>query len=297
MTTNHWLIMLIPFFGKWPEWIELFVESCKWNPSVCWRMYTDCGALENKADNVEIVDIKFDDYKKLVSDRLGIHFNPGDPYKLCDIRPSLGYIHEPEIAGFRFFGFGDIDVVYGNIRKFYTDELLDQWDVLSTHNERLSGHFTVLRNTPRLRQAFKRIPNYRALLERPEYTDTDETSFGSVFKRRAGFDRLTDYIYGKPRLLFAERYSTVLSSRGWHDGTMNYPARWFWRKGELTNDRDGDRDFLYLHFMRWKSNRYVDSSPAPGQGVWLNLDRLVHIDWRRATTQGFCISPQGFTAI
>ena len=297
MSTKQWLIMLIPYFGKWPEWIELFVETCKWNPSVCWRIYTDCGAPENRAENVEIVDVTLDDYKTLVSDRLGIRFNTSDPYKLCDIRPSLGYIHEKDIAAFPFFGFGDIDVVYGNIRKFYTDELLDQWDVLSTHNERLAGHFAVLRNTPRLRQAFQKIPNYQALIERPDYVGIDETLFGSVFQRRNGFDRLIDLVHGKPRALFVERYSTILSSRGWHDGTMNYPMRWFWREGKLTNEHDGDRDFLYLHFMRWKSVRYLASSPAPGQGAWLKLDRLVHIDWHRAADEGFCINPHGFTAI
>ena len=294
MSADRWLIMLIPYFGKWPEWIDLFVESCKWNPSVCWRIYTDCGAPQNKAENVEIVEFTLADYKALVSDRLGIRFNPSDPYKLCDIRPALGYIHEPEIAKFRFFGFGDVDVVYGNIRKFYTDELLDQWDVLSTHNERLSGHFAVLRNTPQLRRAFRGIPNHRALLERPEYVGIDETLFGSALQRR---NPLMNLFQRKPRTLFVERYSTVLSGRGWHDGTMNYPLRWFWRKGELTNDHDTDRDFLYLHFMRWKSLRYVDSSPAPGQGAWLNLDHLVHIDWPSAATNGFCISPAGFTAI
>src|SRR6185369_11411681 len=232
MSSDRWLIMLIPYFGKWPEWIDLFVESCKWNPSVCWRIYTDCGAPQNKAENVEIVDFTLADYKALVSDRLGIRFNPSDPYKLCDIRPALGYIHEQENAEFRFFGFGDVDVVYGNIRKFYTDELLDQWDVLSTHNERLSGHFAVLRNTPQLRRAFRRIPNHRALLERPEYVGIDETPFGSALQRR---NRLLNLVQRKPRTLFVERYSTVLSGRGWHDGTMNYPLRWFWRKGELTN--------------------------------------------------------------
>ena len=42
--------------------------------------------------------------------------------------------------------------------------------------------------------------------------------------------------------LITERHSTVLSTRGWHDGTMNYPKRRFWRRGRLTNERDGERE-------------------------------------------------------
>jgi hypothetical protein len=99
------------------------------------------------------------------------------------------------------------------------------------------------------------------------------------------------------RALFVERYTTVLSQRGWHDGTMNYPLRWYWRNGHLTNANDGDREFMYLHFMRWKSERYKAASSAAGQGSWLELERLVRVDWRRAAAEGFCISPQGFTQI
>jgi hypothetical protein len=295
---NPWLIMLIPYFGRWPEWINLFIESCKWNPSVCWRIYTDCGEPENKADNVHFVHLSFDEYKAVVRGRLGIAFNPPDPYKLCDIRPCLGKIHDEDIAGFHFFGYGDIDVVYGNIRNFYTKKVLAGLNVLSTHPERLSGHFAVLRNTRVFRHAFQRIPNYRILLEQPDYTGMDEGFFTQVFlpQHAHGVRRVLDCFDPRRRgLLFVERYSTVLSTRGWHDGTMNYPQRWFWRRGRVTNEYDGDREFLYLHFMRWQSGRWMSNPRAPGETAWQRLENIVHVDWRRVAAEGFCISPDGFT--
>lgn len=294
---NPWLIMLIPYFGRWPEWIDLFVESCKWNPNVRWRLYTDCGEPENKADNIDYVHLSFDDYKALVRERLGIAFDPPDPYKLCDLKPCLAHIHERDVAGFRFFGYGDIDVVYGNIGNFYTGDLLARFNVLSTHPERLAGHFAVLRNAPAFRRAFERIRNYRTLLEQPHYVGMDEGNFTNAFSPH-GFRRIINYFDPRRRrLLFVERYSTVLSPRGWHDGTMNYPQQWFWRRGRLTNERDGEREFLYLHFMRWQSDRWMPDPPAPGEGAWLGLERIVHLDWRRAAVKGFCISPEGFTEI
>lgn len=287
--------MLVPYFGRWPEWINLFVESCKWNPSVRWRLYTDCGEPENKADNVEYTHLSFDDYKALVRQRLGVAFYPTDAYKLCDIRPCLAYIHEQDADGFSFFGYGDIDVIYGNIRSFYTDEVLARFDVLSTHPERLAGHFAVLRNTHDHRRAFAHIPDYRAVLESPHYAGLDEVPFAFALKPR-GFRRIASYFNpGRHRSLFVERYSTVLSRRGWHDGTMTYPQKWFWRHGRLTNERDGEREFLYLHFMRWKSERWMRD--VPGEGAWLRLKTLVHTDWRRAAAEGFCISGDGFTKI
>lgn len=293
---GQWLVMLMPYFGQWPEWMNFFVESCKWNPSVRWRFYTDCGEPENKADNIDYIHMSLDEYAALVRERLGIEFRPDAAYKLCDLKPCLGYIHEREVAGFRFIGYGDIDVIYGDIRSFYTDDVLARFDVISTHPERMSGHFAMLRNTPDLRRAYSHITNYESLLEQPRHFGLDESYFGAVFKPRdSGLRQLAEYVPGRGDPLFVERYSTVLSPRGWHDGTMNYPRRWFWRRGRLTNEHDGEREFLYLHFMRWKSERWTMG--APGEGAWLKLEHIVNADWRRAAAEGFCISPKGFTPL
>lgn len=295
---DPWLIMLIPYFGRWPAWINLFIESCKWNPGVRWRFHTDCREPENKATNVDYVHLSFDDYKALVRERLEIAFNPADPYKLCDLRPCLAYIHEREVAGFQFFGYGDIDVIYGNIDNFYTSEIRERFDVLSTHPERLSGHFTVLRNTVAFRHAFERIAGYRLLLEKTSYAGMDEGAFKSVFCPGGNKPSVVKRsVNSDPRLLFEERYSTVLSPRGWHDGTVAYPQRWFWRRGCLTNEYDAEREFLYLHFMRWQSGRWQSDFPAPGEAAWIGLEQIVRLDWRVAVTDGFCISPAGFTPI
>jgi hypothetical protein len=297
------LIFLIPYFGRLPEWIELFIESCKWNPDIRWRLFTDCPRPENRADNVEFVATSFADYKALARERIGLEFDPRDPYKLCDLRPALGEIHEREIAEFDFFGYGDLDVVYGDLRRFYSDELLARHDVLSTHADRLSGHFALFRNTPALRRAYRRYPRFREILAAPDYVGMDE-SLGTLFRpparRGRGLGRrlralLARFDRQRRRSHFVERHSTVLSPRGWHDGSMRYPARWFWRGGHLTNDRDGGREFMYLHFMRWQSRRWMAQPPGEGEGAWLELDRVVRFDWREAARSGFCVSREGFT--
>jgi hypothetical protein len=299
---NRPLVILIPYFGRWPEWINLFVESCKWNVDVRWRIYTDCGEPENRAENVDFVHLCFGDYKALVRERLGIKFDPRDPYKLCDLRPCLGHIHQRDVAGYRFFGYGDIDVIYGDVRKFYNDEVLRENSVLSTHPERLSGHLAVFRNTTVFRRAYERIPNYRGLLEQPHNFSLDEDAFTAVFRPpgsevQSNRPNVAHFDPGGRRLLFIERYSTILSPRGWHDGTMNYPQRWFWQQGKLTNDHDGQREFLYLHFMRWQSARWKNDPPAPGEAAWLQLKQIVNVDWRVAAASGFCVSRDGFTPL
>jgi len=281
MAEKPWLIMLCFYFGRWPAWINFFIESCKWNPDVRWRIYTDCGEPENRADNVECVPVGFQEYQALARRRLGVNFTADHPYKLCDLRPCLGFIHEPDIAGYPYFGYGDIDVIYGRIASFYGAQIA-AFDVVSTHPERLSGHFAVLRNTPALRRAFERVRRYRSLLEAPAQTGWEEAAFSRMLRSSS-----------TERGLFTERYSTLLSSRGWHDGTMSYPKNWFWRNGGLTNDQDGDREFLYLHFMRWQSAHWINDPPAPGEANWVGRD-IIHTDWRRAAQDGFCIGAEGF---
>ena len=43
------------------------------------------------------------DYYRKVSERLKIDFSPKDAYKLCDIKPALGYIHFDGMSGVSFF--------------------------------------------------------------------------------------------------------------------------------------------------------------------------------------------------
>jgi hypothetical protein len=280
-----WLVLISFYFGRWPPWMNFFVESCKWNPGIRWLIYTDCGEPENSADNIKYVHISFDDYKAMARERLGIAFDPVHPFKICDLRPAFGLLHERDIAGYPFFGYSDIDVIFGDISRFYGERQFAELDVVSTHPDRLSGHFAVLRNTPDIRGMFESIPRYRQLLELPDQMSVDETHFSRLVLHSPAL-----------RSLFVERHSTVLSVRGWHDGTMNYPRRWFWRRGKLTNERDGEREFLYLHFMRWQSAHWINNPPVPGEAAWVGHD-IIHTDWRKAATDGFSISPAGFTSI
>jgi hypothetical protein len=63
------------------------------------------------------------------------------PYKICDYRPAFAYILPDYIKGYDFWGWGDLDVVYGDIRHFVTDEVLSRYKMFSGY-----GHFTLYKN-------------------------------------------------------------------------------------------------------------------------------------------------------
>jgi hypothetical protein len=167
------ICMIIPWFGPWPPWMRPFLESCRWNPTVNWLLYGDAPPPSDVPPNVRIVTTTLDDYRAAAASRLGIRLAWTNTYKLCDLKPALGFIHEHEIAGYDHWGFGDLDVIYGDIRRFFAPAVLSH-DLVTTHEHIVAGHFSVLRTTPRMLTAFKRVPDWKLLLSSARHRSFDE---------------------------------------------------------------------------------------------------------------------------
>lgn len=259
--TSPSLCFVIPYFGKWPFWMPFFVASCRANPGIDWLLFSDCGPVADCPPNLRIVQTSYADYCTRVSAALGIDFAPVNPYKLCDLKPALGLIHEVELRGYDFWAFGDLDLVHGDLRAYFTAERLAGKDLLSTHARRVSGHCCLVRNNPRMREAFRLIPNWRDLFADQVHHALDEGAFSRIFIRHKNWP---DWLYRfaarfNPwyrRASFVEAYSTPGAKVAWIDGGHEFPQRWFWRAGVLTNERDGARTFPYFHFPVWKKNEW-----------------------------------------
>lgn len=280
------IAIVIPYFGEWPPWTNFFVESCRSNASIDWLLFNDAEPPQNKVRNVKHVRMTFEEYKSHVSDALGIHFDPAAPYKLCDIRPALAFIHADRLASYDFVGFGDIDVIYGNIRSFYDDDLLAAHDLLSTHSDRISGHFCLMRNSDDVINAFRRVAGWAKSMQEPDYVAFDERRFYNLFRgRRARIAHSLGFV--TTRCFFREAYSTPGATSS---------MRWYWKDGELRSEFYPHHPFMYLHFMSWHSNRWyadqtgVDPSAA---APWDLLPSPVQMDWRLARESGFMIGPDG----
>lgn len=258
------IVLLIPYFGKWPAWFEFFLISCQFNTSIQWIIYTDCPIPENSPDNVKYKQISFKDYKIMVSDKLGINFNPDNPYKLCDLKPALGFIHEDDIKSYDFWGFSDIDLVYGDLRQYYTAERLSKYDLYSTHSRRVSGHFCLIRNNKKMREAFKLMKNWQIRLADNTHHALDEGAFSRIFIRHKNFPKYLFNFFStlnpwRRNSEFIEAFSTPNAGVAWIDGSYNFPVLWQWRSGKLTNDLTGEREYPYFHFYGWKKDAWVNS--------------------------------------
>lgn len=277
------IIVFIPYFGQWPVWIDLFFDSVRRNKTIDFLIYTDCNisAFKN-LPNVAFRNISFQEYMKEVNKILPISFNPPNAYKICDLRPMYGYIHKEEFKGYDFYGWCDLDLVFGNIRDFYTNDILSTYDVLSTHDDRISGHFALFRNTKKNHNMFQKIYHWQEALLNPKFVGIDEWGLTRAYTDTV-FDKIndkfklniknivTDYLKKQKtkRIYFKEQYTTPFIPKPWLDGSVNsaQPNEWYYHRGNITNARDKGKKFIYLHFMNFKSSQWRhDGTKAPWEG-------------------------------
>lgn len=256
------IAILIPYFGKWPFWIELFVESCKRNPTIDWFFFSDCGRLDSFSENIKYQNVTFKEYKSLVSSKLSIDFDPSSAYKLCDIKPALGFIHEDLILNYDFWGFGDLDLVYGDLRTLYTEKYLSKFNLYSNHATRVSGHLCLLRNTKEMRNVFRKIPKWQDKFSNQLHMAIDEKDFSRIFVKHKNLPnslrRILKYIYPLSRRSdFVESYTTPNGCIAWHDGSYSFPDKWFWCDGVIKNSSSIEYYYPYFHFAVWKKENWI----------------------------------------
>ena len=135
----------MPYFGKFPVWFDLYLYSCSKNSFIDFIFFTDCVIPTRTYTNTIFHQISFADYCALISQKLNISFAPQSPYKLCDVRPFYGIIHSEILQNYDFWGYGDIDVIYGDLSLIVNSQRLAKYDLISSHADRVAGHFTIVK--------------------------------------------------------------------------------------------------------------------------------------------------------
>lgn len=145
------IVFICPYFGNFPkEQFPLWLKSCEYNSSIDWLIFTDDRSNYNYPKNVKVAYMEFDDLKNKIQDKFSFDIRLDEPYKLCDFRPAYGYIFQDYIKGYDYWGYGDIsDTIFGNLRKFLTDDNLLQADKIMQ-----LGHMTLFKNNEEVNSRF-----------------------------------------------------------------------------------------------------------------------------------------------
>lgn len=265
--SNYKVAQIIPYFGKWPEWIELYFYSCGKNPMVDFIFYTDCPLPQHQYKNTIFHQCSYNEYCNLISERLKIDFHCSQPYKLTDLKPFIGAIHEPELKKYDFWGMGDLDLVYGNLGMIINDANLDKYNVITTHNYHIAGHCCFCRNNEYYRNLCFKIKNWKEKLQNENPLALDEGEWSQLvcpFLNK--IRRIHKYIF-KP---FNIHYFKVLDILNpilhpriylheyWTSPHPQKQKNWtYYRESSKITD-PSKQELPYLHFLFFKKTQWLD---------------------------------------
>ncbi len=177
MKFKNKIIVLSCYYGEFPWYFSYFLHSCAFNPSVDFLIFSDTPYSEKLPVNVKIQPLSITDIRELAQKKIGFEINIDHPYKFCDYKPAYGVIFEDYIRGYDFWAQSDIDIIFGNIRKFFTGRFLDRYDYISLRHDYTTGCFALYRNIPSVNFLFAKSRDYKRVFTEPRHFCFDECNF------------------------------------------------------------------------------------------------------------------------
>ncbi len=174
------IVIIIPFFGKkFPEYFRLYIKSLAFNPEIDFMFFTDIITEEKLPENLIMNHLNIDEFNILVDKATGINprIDSRFYYKLCDLKPMYGKIFRDYILDYSYWGWGDIDLIYGNVGDFIHEKILDGFDIISLRKKWMSGSTCFFRNSAEINDLYLQSDDWQKVLSSPQkYLGFDEVS-------------------------------------------------------------------------------------------------------------------------
>lgn len=175
------VVLISLYFGKYPNYFNLWLKSAEKNKNIDFFMYGDCDISQYSCipDNVKFFNISFDEIKKKIQSKFDFDIKLDTPYKLCDYKPVYGYLFENDIKDYKYWGHIDIDTILGDIESFLPEK---EYEKIYQF-----GHMCLYKNT---------YENNRRFMEAAgqDYKKVFSTSFITVFDELPGMTKKYDLL-------------------------------------------------------------------------------------------------------
>ena len=254
---------IVPYFGKLPDYFEIFIKTCSKNKDYNWLIITDSLNKYTKYDNIKFINMDFEDFKRLVQSKFDFKINLETPYKLCDYKPAYGYILQEYVPTheFMFWGHCDIDTIIGNIGNFISEDMLKTYDKIFC-----LGHMILYKNTLENNKVFmKKLNNielYRDVFTTSKICWFDETYNGrnninSIFIQN-GKKVYTDDLSLNFKIFPTKFIKTTYNfEKDTFEDEKYRNALYVWDNGSILRYYIKDKkvvreEYLYMHFQQRK---------------------------------------------
>jgi hypothetical protein len=169
------------YIGKFPSFFGTVKKSMLSNKTVDWTIFTDTITEEVVDGNLRLIPYSMEKYNSRLSEMFSKNIKLVRPYKIADTKPLYALAFPEQIKGYDWWGFCDLDVIFGNIRRFLTDEVLNSSEVITyVRNSTLHGPFTIFKNEPHIVNSAMEV-DYKF---DQDYSDADEIGFYKVIEKK-----------------------------------------------------------------------------------------------------------------
>ena len=247
---NYKIILITAWFGKLPNYFNLWLQSAKKNRDVDFLLVTDISYLP-ESENIKVVHSTLAQIKERADKALNMNCVIPNPYKLCDYKPAYGLMFSDLIVGYDFWGYCDLDIIWGNIRKFITD------DILKTYNRLFNlGHLTIYRNDETTNRIFlKQLTGVYYT-----YKEAYSIEYNVGFDEKgclAGLSKNGNYIQYNNNQIVADIWPDMKRFRTFYTLTSDLNHIYTYENGSLIGHFvDGNdvktKEFLYIHLQKRK---------------------------------------------
>ena len=117
---------ILPYFGKFPNYFQLYLNSCGNNKNYDWYIFTDDTTEYDYPENVFVEYVNFSDFSNLIKNKFEDEVALNYPKKLCDFKPLYGYVFSSLIKDYPYWGYCDCDLIFGKIDNFIKYSQLNQ---------------------------------------------------------------------------------------------------------------------------------------------------------------------------
>jgi hypothetical protein len=234
-------------------------------------IFTDQKPLRPLPANVRMIPMTLADISHRAGAVLGFPISIPRAYKLCDFKPLYGLLFAEHLAGYTHWGYCDEDIFWGDIRKFITDEVLRDYDLITACRCCVVGQLTIFKNVPGVTDMIRAAPHLRTQLQDPGIHLLDERVMNNLALARER--------QGTLRVLRRQFQTHDVDSDEWTDwanrlefqetGRVLGPLKHgeaIWRDGELIHRESGE-PFAFYHFGSWKKKWALGRLPAPPSGI------------------------------
>jgi hypothetical protein len=252
------IALIMPYYGKYPNYFELWLKSASFNKSIDFYVVTDIESSIIYPENVKMINIGFKELKNRIEKLVGFSIKLETPYKLCDYKPLYGLLFQEMISRYDFWGHCDSDIIWGDLRKFITENILNQYDKVYTR-----GHLTLYKNNQTINKIcleqhlYKSVYTYKEAFSTNYICHYDEWGgISEIFKKKK-----IDYY---DNIEFADiRYDNFHFELAKPRVKTNQLKLFHWDKGELrcytvNGDRIVVKEYAYIHLQKRKMEIMVE---------------------------------------